>query len=184
MKKTLLAGLGLLLVPFLRAELLFCSEPSVQVFETGHDAYEVSCRFSVNTDSKTAWAVLSDYDGIGKYVTSLKSSRTVERKADHVMVEQVGQAGLWFVQSKFEVLLKVYETPGTKIDFEDVSKKSFQFYRGSWEILNGQNGVQIVYKLSVVQQTRFPMFVTRGFLRKSIAELIGQVKNKIDGRGS
>src|SRR5215471_18033990 len=119
-------GLGLLFAPaFVRAGDAAAGETSadsaVRVEVVKSDAgLAVEGRCIVRAPAAVAWQVLTDYDGIGRFVTSMRESRVTERAENHLLVEQVAVSRLFLFSRRFRATLWVEEVPPDTIRFEDV----------------------------------------------------------------
>ena len=154
--------------------------PSVVLAEAGDGMFHIEGRFAVKASSRAVWRVLSDYDRIGEFISSVDSSKLKERHPDYVLVEQTGHSGIWFTHRHFEVLLKVRETVERKIEFEDVKKTSFKFYKGSWQIESEGEITKVIYKLEVEKPPRIPLFISRSLVRQNIAKLLSETAAEIN----
>src|SRR5262245_50454819 len=56
----------------------------------------ISASADMKVDPHIAWAVLSDYDHLAKFIPDMKSSRVVSREGNHLRVEQKGDVGFFF----------------------------------------------------------------------------------------
>lgn len=167
----------------LRTGAVLAGASSVTLTELGHDVFKIEGRFTVQASSRETWLVLSDYDHIGEFVSSVNSSKTKERHADHLLVEQTNRDRFWFFAWRFGVLLKVRETPNQKIEFEDLLKKDFKSYQGFWQIESSEGETFVRYYLLVEHRARVPSFVTREFIRKDVERLLTEVAAEIERRG-
>ena len=140
--------------------------------------------FTAAVSSAVAWNVLTDYDHLQAFVTSMRSSRVRSRGDGFLMVEQesVGKALLF--KRTFRVLLKVREEPRQSIAFEDVSGVSFARYEGSWTLKETPAGVEVTYRLTAKGGFIAPGFVMRGASRKMVEELLDQVRAEMSLRGA
>ena len=176
MKKLRLAFVLLALT--LRAGALSAA-PSVVLTETD-GIFQIEGSFTVKASSRDVWRVLSDYNDIGDFISSVDSSRLKERHPDYVLVEQTGRSGIWFARRHFEVLLKVRETGGGKIEFEDVKKTSFRFYKGFWQVESAGEATRVLYRLEVEKPNKVPLFISRSLVRQNIAKLLSETAAEID----
>ncbi len=139
---------------------------------------EINAQFFVDADPKTAWNVLSDYEHIPQFVSSMKKSRIEERKDGDIYLCQEAEAGFLFITKRVHVLLRVHEVPGQGIYFQDVSRKDFYFYQGSWNIDPGpQGGVTISYHLQA--QKNFDAPFAGDYLHGGVKDLLSAVQKKI-----
>jgi len=139
---------------------------------------EVHAGFYVKADTQTAWKVLSDYENIPKFVSTMKKSHIEKRCEDNLLLTQEAEGGFLFITKKVHVLLKVHEIPGKSIFFEDVSLKDFCFYQGSWNIQPcGQGGVSVVYALEAKKNFDAPF--AGDYMNGGVKDLITAVQKEI-----
>jgi ribosome-associated toxin RatA of RatAB toxin-antitoxin module len=109
---------------------------------------EIKARFYVDADPQTAWNVLTDYEHIPRFVPDIKKSHVEEKHDDYLLLTQEAESGFLFITKRIHMLLRVQEVPIRNIYFNDVGKKDFYFYEGSWDIQPcPQGGVSVVYEL-------------------------------------
>src|SRR6266699_1742851 len=70
------------------------ASPRVSVAGTGNRGYRVVGTFRVNASSQVAWSVLTDYDNLSSFVSSMRSSSAARPEAGRLLVTQeaVGRA--------------------------------------------------------------------------------------------
>lgn len=179
MKRILSAGLALMTALALRTGAFGAEAPTVTLSGSHNDAFHVEGRFKVEASSQAAWRTLSDYGRIGDFISSIDSSRVKENRPDGLLVEQVSHNGVWRLRRRFEVLLKIKEFPGQRIEFEDVGGKSFNAYRGSWQILAQGKETQVTYILDAEIKSSIPLFVSSRVVRKNIEQLLKEVMEEM-----
>jgi Polyketide cyclase / dehydrase and lipid transport len=133
-------------------------------------------RFTAQASGATAWSVLTDYDHIQDFVSSMRTSRVRCRGDGFLLVEQESVGRALFFQRTLRLLLKVREEPRRSITFEDVSRASFERYEGSWSLRETPGGVDVTYRLATRGGSMTPGFVMRGASRRMVEELLGQVR--------
>ena len=69
----------------------------------------------MKVDQRVAWAVLSDYDHLARFIPDMKSSRVVSRDGNRLRVEQKGEMGFFFYKEPVDMLLEVHEEPPSRI---------------------------------------------------------------------
>jgi ribosome-associated toxin RatA of RatAB toxin-antitoxin module len=154
---------------------------TVQV-SRGPSGLHVEGRCVVQAPAAVAWQVLTDYDGIDGFVSSMKESRVTGRGVDHVLVEQVAVGRLFLFSRRFRATLFVEETPPTRITFEDVLGTDFESYRGEWRIEEQAGRVTIVYQVGAKPSRSVPDFIARGVFGRTARELLSQVRDEIERR--
>ena len=80
-----------LVFSILSAPMLGANTPvSVDVEDGAGKTYVVDAAFDVNVPTSLAWEVLTDYEGIGRFVSSIRQSTIQRREAGRVLLEQHG----------------------------------------------------------------------------------------------
>lgn len=135
--------------------------------------------FDVAADSSTAWAVLTDYDQMNRFVSGLKRSRLEEYSGrDRFLVEQEFMGGFLFVTKRVRVRLAVQEIRYQTILFEDIGHQDFEFYKGSWELRPDPNGeLKISYSLTAQQNFDEPF--AGNHMKNGITNLLESVRIEI-----
>src|SRR5262249_47067208 len=95
-----------------------------------------SCRvrgvFVVPVTPAVGGGVLTDYEGIGKFVPSVRESR-IEPQADgRQLLRQDAVGSMMFIHRRVHVLLELEEDRERRISFHDVLGKDFRAYSGEW----------------------------------------------------
>lgn len=139
-------------------------------------------RFRTPATSLAAWNVLTDYDSIERFVSSMRESRVVRRTSDSVWVEQEALGRMMMFRRKLHVRLRIHETRPTRIRFEDVLRRDFHTYRGEWRIEEGAAGTTVVYRLEADPSAAIPDFIARGLFRATAFDLLSQVRAEIERR--
>lgn len=144
-----------------------------------HGSRILEGQFWVAASSRTAWEILTDYDHMAAFISSIKSSRRIRRDGDNWIVEQTmtGHAGIF--RKRIHLLLEVNESPLQMISFHDISKKSFRSYSGSWIIQSQEKGIKVRYYLEATPAFFAPDFIAIGAFKRNVANLLEEVRNEI-----
>jgi len=143
-----IAALGALLLAPLQA----WAEASVHV-ESKETTLYVQADIDTTVDSKTAWAVLTDYDHWTEFIPDLVVSRVISRPGDPLQLEQRARIPS---MPNFPVvmILQVEETPLKRIRFYRTAGNVLSF-AGEWLIEGKSRKVRLVYRAVVMPG--FPM---------------------------
>ena len=165
---TLLAAEGTPLAPEEAA-------PRVSVTGAGKGAYRIEGSFRVDAPPPVVWAVLTDYDNLSSFVSSMKSSSAARPESGRLVVTQeaVGRAGPF--SRTLHVVLDVTEDPPSRIEFHDVSGASFHSYVGAWAIDADGAGARVTYTLKARPRSSPPLF-GRSILASNARGLLAQVR--------
>jgi len=149
----------------------------------------------VQADPEYAWAVLTDYDHMASYVSTLKSSRVVSRNGDHLEVAQTGEAKRAFLHFSFSTVRAVDLIPSSEIRSRLVSG-DFKSYEFTTRITSeSQGALKIVHHGEYVPNTWVPPVIGPAMIEtethKQYADLIDEIlrrqaagKRTIDDDGS
>lgn len=146
------------------------------------EGLEVEGRFRVAAPHSVVWAVLTDYDGIHRFVSSMRESRVTARRDDEVMVEQVAVGRLLLFKRQLRATLRVHEEAPGCIRFEDVLHKDFERYQGEWRIEDHGPEVEVTYRLSARPAGSIPDFLARGMFARTVRQLLNELQREIENR--
>ena len=177
---------GLLVVlSILSASALGANTPiTVDVDRAVDKAYTVDAAFDVNVPASVAWEVLTDYEGIGRFVTSIRQSTIKRREPGRVLLEQHGVGRAWIISLPMHVVLEVREHDQRVLAFHDVCGKSFSVYEGSWELTSIAGGTRVTYRLKADPTGRQPTMLAKSAIKGSVKTLLDEVRKEIVARGA
>jgi len=154
---------------------------TVQV-NRGAAGLEVDARCVIRAPIAIVWDVLTDYENIDDFVSSMRESRVAGRGDHHVLVEQVAVGRLFLFKRRMRATLFVEETPRSRIRFDDVLGRDFESYHGEWRIHEREGGVEILYRVAARPSFSVPDFIARGLFKRTAGELLSQVKAEMERR--
>jgi carbon monoxide dehydrogenase subunit G len=151
---------------------------------SGAGGIEVEGHFRVHAAPAVAWSVLTNYDSIQNFVSSVQESRITERGDGYVLVEQVAVGKLLFFTRRLRTVLKVQEEPPGLIRFEDVLHKDFEHYRGEWRIEERDSATVVTYHVEARPLASMPEFVARGMFQRTVRQLLTELEKEIADRAA
>jgi carbon monoxide dehydrogenase subunit G len=92
----------------------FAQQISIRAAREG-DLVTVSASAVMKVDPRIAWAVLTDYDHLAKFIPDMKSSRVLWREGNKLRVEQKGDVGFFFYKEPVNVTMEVLEEPPRRV---------------------------------------------------------------------
>lgn len=153
--------------------------------ERTREGFEVVGRCAIDASREDAWRVLTDYDGIDRFVSSMRESRVTGRGDDYLLVEQIAVGRLFVFSRRLRTTLRVHEEPPGRIRFEDVLRRDFVSYRGEWQIQESAGfRTEIVYRVTACPAFSVPEFVARSLFRGTVGELLSEVRAEIERRAA
>ncbi len=132
--------------------------------------------FTVDVPRDVAWAVLTDYEAIPRFVHTMRASRLERDSTGRVLLRQEAVSGAWFVHRRMRVLLELHETRLDSIGFRDVSGADFRAYAGEWRIASGPGDVRVEYRLQAEPKDFLARTLCHGPLRRTARELLEEVR--------
>lgn len=178
----MLSRLALAVVAIAALPLTADAALNVEVDRADDKAYVVDATFDVDAHPDVVWSVLTDYEGIGKFVSSIRQSNVRRREPGRVVIEQYGVGKAWIVSVPMHVVLEVREYDGRLLEFRDLCGKSFTTYEGKWEIVEVPGGTRVNYRLKADPIGRQPSMFARPAMRGSVKKLLDEVRAEIIAR--
>jgi ribosome-associated toxin RatA of RatAB toxin-antitoxin module len=157
-------------------------EVSLTLTEERQGAYRLEGGFYVEVSCQTVWEVLTDYDRIDEFVSSMKASAVKEVKEGRILLEQVAFGRVLIFSKEIHVLLEVHEEPMSRIAFEDVLHKDFKFYAGSWALEEISDGCRVRYQLQATPDFSAPNFIVKEIFMETAKNLLEEVRLEIGKR--
>jgi uncharacterized protein YndB with AHSA1/START domain len=160
------------------------AQPEVKLKRLPGAAYELHGEFEVAASSRAVWDVLTDYEGIPSYVSSMRSSRVLETRADgSLLIEQKAVGGMFFLTRTVTILLEVRRGEA-RLQFEDVGRESFWRYEGGWNTEAAPDGVKVAYHLIAQPDFPAPSMVMSRVMKKGAQRLLSEVRTEIVRRSN
>lgn len=169
------AGLGLTLALAPSPAAAIMDSPTVTV-EDSRTVGDVNGRFDVPVPLPVAWDVLTDYDHIADFVSSMRASAVESRMDGHLTVRQEAVVGAFPLRRTAHLLLRVREEPGNRIEFQDVLDRDFRVYRGEWQLHPGPSSTSVTYRLHAQPVRGIPPLIGRAAMRRTAEQLLTQVR--------
>jgi carbon monoxide dehydrogenase subunit G len=157
---------------------------SVEVNRSDDKAYTVEAAFEVTAGPDIAWKVLTDYEGIARFVSSIRQSTIRRREPGRVVLEQHGIGKAWIVTVPMHVVLDVRERDERVLLFRDLCGKSFSTYEGQWDIAADGDRTRVTYRLKADPTGRQPAMLARSAIRGSVKKLLDEVRTEILARAA
>lgn len=142
--------------------------PTVSLTREG-GVFRLQASFNVDAPPAVVWGVLTDYDKMTSFLSSLKRSRVVDRRPHGAVIEQEGSARLLMFSRAIKLTLDVAELPPDRIEFKDISDGEFDEYDGAWNVQPSAGGTAVSYQLfAEMKASMVPRAIARKVLEKSV----------------
>jgi hypothetical protein len=129
-----------------------------------------------------AWGVLTDYDHLGAFLSSIRESRVESRRPGGLVLEQVVAGRVMFVTRTLHLLLDVTEGPGHQLAFRDTSHRDFEQYEGSYSLILLPHTVRVAYHLRAQPRLDMPGVVGRAVFESNATDLLNELRTEITRR--
>jgi carbon monoxide dehydrogenase subunit G len=184
-RRPLYPSVWIVVLSILGASALGANTPVSVDVERGTDkTYVVEAAFDVDAPATIAWEVLTDYEGIGRFVSSIRQSTVKQRSGGRVLLEQHGVGREWIVSLPMHVVLDVREQDQRVVAFSDVCGKSFTTYEGTWELITIGSGTRVIYRLKADPTGRQPAMLAKSAIKGSVRQLLDEVRQEILSRAA
>jgi ribosome-associated toxin RatA of RatAB toxin-antitoxin module len=130
--------------------------------------YTVRATFEVSQPAEIAFAVLTDYEAIPRFMPNISSSVVRERAGARAVVEQEAVSRLMMFSKRVHLVLDIEEGADT-LTFADRCRRSFLRYEGAWRVSEQPGRTLISYELTAQPTFDVPEFVLRRVLKREIA---------------
>ncbi len=143
--------------------------------------YTVRATFEVSQPAEIAFAVLTDYEAIPRFMPNISSSVVRERAGARAVVEQEAVSRLMMFSKRVHLVLDI-EEGANSLTFADRCRRSFARYEGAWHVIEENGRTLITYELTAQPTFDVPEFVLRRVLKRDSAEMIERLKREIASR--
>ena len=157
-------------------------QPKVSVREE-RGVYSVTARFQVPAPSEVVLAVLTDYEGIPRFMPEINTSVVLERAAGRAVVQQEAVSRLMMFSKRVHLVLEISEGADT-LRFSDRCGRSFARYEGMWRMSADNGGTEILYELVAQPSFDVPEFVLKRLLKRNSEQMIEQLQREIAARSA
>lgn len=146
-----------------------------------HGAYVVQAQFSVSRPAAEVIAVLTDYEGIPRFLPDIRRSVVRSRDGSRTTVEQEAVSTVMMFSRRVHLLLEIDETSDALV-FRDTSGRSFERYEGAWRVSPSGEATLVRYELQAKPAFSVPAFVLMRLFRRDARETIARIAAEIARR--
>lgn len=122
---------------------------------TGLSGVRVEASQVLQTDARTLWDTLTDYNRLATFIPDMVSSRVISAPGAPKRVEQIADAGLFAFVMPDHVVLAMEETPPSQIRFRAISGKLVTM-NGEWRIVGEAAPVTLIYRAHILPISPIP----------------------------
>ena len=127
------------------------------------------------------YAVLADFDRLAEFIPGMQSSTVVSPPGEPLLLRQVGQATVGFIEYAFDVTLAVTQDPPKRISFSSVAGNLKQM-QGSWLVGGDTFRCHIEYRADIEPAFWVPPVVGPLLMRRQVEQQIEGLVAEIERR--
>jgi carbon monoxide dehydrogenase subunit G len=142
------------------------------------DVVRVDGSFAVAASLAQVWAVMTDFDGMARFISNLKSSRVVARTNDLLTVAQAGQAVYGPMRYPFESVREIRLWPMERVQSRLISGNMSRF-EGSTRFVAEPSATRVVYHSEAVPKAWVPPIVGPRFIERETREQFAEFRAEI-----
>ena len=143
----------------------------------------MTARFRVPEPTTVALAVLTDYEGIPRFMPDINTSVVLERTDGRAIIQQEAVSRVLLFSKRIHLVLEIDEGANT-LRFNDRCGRSFARYEGIWRVSDRNGMTEIQYELVAQPSFDVPEFVLKRLLKRNSEQMIEQLQREIAGRAS
>lgn len=141
----------------------------------------VDVAFTVPVPPQEAWAVLTDFDNIPSFISSIRSSKVISRSGGSVHVSQSGIEKYGFLTISLESVRKIDLLPHRKIQERMVSGSMEKMEETTLLLPDGEH-TRIIYHADIIPGSWIVRFVgavsVENEARKQFQEIINEINRR------
>jgi ribosome-associated toxin RatA of RatAB toxin-antitoxin module len=146
--------------------------------------FHITARFTVPASPADAMAVLTDYNGIPRFLPNVRRSRLLERTDNRALVEQEAVVRFLLFATRIHLLLAIDES-GRSVRFVDRCGRSFGRYEGAWTLTAiDDDRVEVHYELMATPTFDAPAFLVRRLMERDAIDQMRRLRDEMVARGS
>lgn len=130
---------------------------------------EVSSSIVLPIKPCAAYAMLTDYADLPKFIPGMLSSQYRRIAKHRVRVMQVGEVQVFIFHVRMQSLLDMHEEPDHRIQFRQISG-DFVAYSGEWDFSAEGDGVRVDYRARMKFKSYVPLPLARSILKHDMRE--------------
>lgn len=146
------------------------------------DGYRIHGDFLTSAPRTVIWSVLTDYDNLERFVSSMRSSHVKRHTRDSLVVEQVAVSRVLFITRTIRLVLDVREEPMAVIRFTDTSHRDVRTYGGEWELHEAPGGIRVDYNVRMSGVPGGPSYLVQRGVRGISRKLLREIRDEIGKR--
>lgn len=138
----------------------------------------INATFTVPVEPQLVWTVLTDFDNIPNFISSIQSSKVVGRSGNDVHVAQYAVEKYAFLTISLESVRKINLTPFRKIH-ERMISGNMRKMEETTQLLPEGNHTRIVYRAEIIPDVWILRFIGPHFIENEARKQFQEISNEI-----
>lgn len=139
--------------------------------------------FTVPAPAAQVLAVLKDYAGIPRFVSSVKRSLVTVQVPGGVLLEQTLVGHVLFFTREMHLRLEIQESEKGLL-FVDIGHADFDVYQGTWSVNEKAGVTTVIYRVTMKPRPELPAFIGVPALQAEATSLLHEIRAEILRRTS
>jgi ribosome-associated toxin RatA of RatAB toxin-antitoxin module len=167
--------LGPFAVPRARAE---SGNDVVVRVEIENDTVRINAEAGIAASAKEVWEVLTDFDGLPRFISNIAASRVLSRNGNVVRVAQTGKAGFGPFSFEFQSTRELTLTPYEKFESRMIEGNMKRF-RGTTRLEEKDGVTRVRYQSEAVPDTVMPLGLARSTIESETREHYVEIAREV-----
>lgn len=145
------------------------------------DAFIIDATLTVPVPVATAWEVLTDFDGMHRFVPNLRASHVVRTDGQVVVIAQRGVLRFGLIEQPFDTERRIELEPMTRMRTTQLAG-SMRRLESTTTFAPLASGARLDYRVELVPGSFMPDFITRWFLDYEFRMQLGALAQEMERR--
>jgi ribosome-associated toxin RatA of RatAB toxin-antitoxin module len=159
----------------------FAADPPTVNFQQQGTHLLVSGEVLVPVSPATAWTVLTDYEGIPRFVPGVRVSRVIERSGNTHVVQQQGEMQANNMRMFYFGTIRFTEEPSSRLAVHFLDG-TFRNMQGKWLLEGKRAPVKLAYHLDFDTGTPYPAPAMVMMLQQQVVHWVGSLAAEMERR--
>lgn len=146
--------------------------------ETRDELVVVDVEFAVAASARDAWRVLTDFDGMPKFISGVERSRVIARSGNVWRVEQQGVSSAGPLSFSYDSVREIRLKPYSEIHARAISG-SMKKMDSLTRLKSDRGTTRVTYHAESIPKTALPFGIGAGFIEERMREQFGEMRQEI-----
>ncbi len=146
--------------------------------EIENDTVRIHAEAGIAASAKEVWEVLTDFDGLPRFISNIAASRVLSRNGNVVRVAQTGKAGFGPFSFEFQSTRELTLTPYEKFESRMVEGNMKRF-RGTTRLEEKDGAARVRYHSEAVPDTVMPLGLARSTIESETREHYVEIAREV-----